>query len=517
MLFVFQIPISDFRFFARNEKRSRRPDWLVPQADNEFLRCFGMLRERPLGGINGWVGEGVICRARNALTFPEGISGTVFGKQKTRVWQVQKQFFHDGKFTGKLEVRLKLGRAAGSSFEQPFHVLVDEILSRPVRIPHFDAQGQLYLPTCGIHLAEKFRRSTVEGKLYEEDSPFIAAGRSAIFIQNQRGNVRNVPPFAKEFSLPLDYESTARGFVRNRGPRVRLFYWRQRSWERDVPVFLCLHPAALADFARQLRIYMLRLWTELECLASCLRLCTWGNVRPEPRGPQSQLLQQYLDTTLKRIKRLENQAAKIIGTDAYEIGLSAFETFRPSDINRLLSAMEDLDFRYNISRVIGAYAGLAKGINAATIERTAVTTNINGNQIIISPGPATIGEVNFMTVGDNYNVNQSPGAAVGRGNDVRIESASIVVGSSNTVKANQSASIEALIEALKASGLPERDKSTAVRHLENVKEQVEAEHPDKGVIANSLDRLKSVFTMASVGAELYEKGKSLFDSFGVQI
>jgi hypothetical protein len=45
------------------------------------------------------------------------------------------------------------------------------------------------------------------------------------------------------------------------------------------------------------------------------------------------------------------------------------------------------------------------------------------------------------TMGDNYKAENSPGAAVGKGNIARIESSSVVVGSSNAVRTEQGAAI----------------------------------------------------------------------------
>ena len=117
---------------------------------------------------------------------------------------------------------------------------------------------------------------------------------------------------------------------------------------------------------------------------------------------------------------------------------------------------------------------------------------------------------------DTYKAEHSPGASVGVGNIAHIEGSSIIIGSSNEQRARQATSVDGLIQLVKVSKLGESDKATAVRHLENVKEEMTSGgKPDPDLIAKSLERMKSVFQTATAGAELYEKAKEVFSAFGV--
>ena len=74
--------------------------------------------------------------------------------------------------------------------------------------------------------------------------------------------------------------------------------------------------------------------------------------------------------------------------------------------------------------------------------------------------------------GDTYKTEHSPGASVGIGNVAHIEGSSIIIWSSNEQRAQQATSVEALMELVKTSKLTESEKNTAVRHLENVQEEL---------------------------------------------
>lgn len=151
VLCTVQFPVIDLRRFFSGEAPLVRPDWLLPQADIEFLRTFGALRQRPLGGLKGWVGEGIVCRASRAVTFPNGLVSTHFGRQ---VWRVNKTFFHDGTAVAKLEVSYKISR--NSTQSASINNVVSAMLERPVRVPgNFDG-WDLMLGQIGRAIATKF-------------------------------------------------------------------------------------------------------------------------------------------------------------------------------------------------------------------------------------------------------------------------------------------------------------------------------------------------------------------------
>lgn len=119
-----------------------------------------------------------------------------------------------------------------------------------------------------------------------------------------------------------------------------------------------------------------------------------------------------------------------------------------------------------------------------------------------------------LNMGDKYRVDRSPGAAVGKGNSVEISASSIIVGDRNEMKAEQLSKVRELIEEVRESQIDEKSKLKAIRHLESIDEEMNAdESPDPGFIAKSLSRLKGVVEGASAGAELIEKINDLISVF----
>jgi len=73
MLLSIQFPLADSRaFLPQKVKLLERPTWPSPSIDPpiiDFVRSFGIIRKRKLGGLRGWVGESALCEADRALKF----------------------------------------------------------------------------------------------------------------------------------------------------------------------------------------------------------------------------------------------------------------------------------------------------------------------------------------------------------------------------------------------------------------------------------------------------------------
>ncbi|MBY5378924.1 hypothetical protein [Rhizobium leguminosarum] len=352
MLCTLQVPVIDLRRFFKDEAPLVRPDWLLPQVDTEFLRTFGALRQRPLGGLSGWVGEGIVCRASRAVTFPEGLVSTQFGRQAWRVWGVNKTFFHDGTAVAKLEISYKISR--NSPKAASVNNVVSAMLERPVRIPGHADRRELKLGQIGKAIASKFldASSSKEARARSRPRDLVIAGRPCIFIQHTSRKTGNIPPHAREFILPVEYVETLWGLRQGKAAGIRVFYWRVDFQGQRVPVFYCQHNDAGKVGARNLRIYLSRMWTEIECLAGCLRAISKGTLVVDPRGREAQELQNYINNAIKRIKRLGNNSSKIVGHDIYDIGYAVFETFNEEDLTRLETALNVLEFRRNVIRAV---------------------------------------------------------------------------------------------------------------------------------------------------------------------
>ena len=115
---------------------------------------------------------------------------------------------------------------------------------------------------------------------------------------------------------------------------------------------------------------------------------------------------------------------------------------------------------------------------------------------------------------DTYLADNSPGAAVGKGNTAAIEGSSIITGSTLNEKNEQVNGLSELIELVKHSDL--QNKDDAARYLVNAKEElIDGDPPDERVIGQYLGKVKNIFALAEKGTEIYEKAKKVLDLFSL--
>lgn len=129
MYVSFYFPVSDFRDL-RTKETIRNPSWPVfTENAKPFQQNLGEIRERPLGGIRGWVQEGVICEIGRSLE--------VTHKKRTRV---RKRFYFDGSFSGYFSLGIS---GLMSKYNRSYSVddlaqIANSVLTRQVRSRHSD-------------------------------------------------------------------------------------------------------------------------------------------------------------------------------------------------------------------------------------------------------------------------------------------------------------------------------------------------------------------------------------------
>jgi hypothetical protein len=171
---------------------------------------------------------------------------------------------------------------------------------------------------------------------------------------------------------------------------IKTPYWSKPvivSEEYEFKLFHCLVPYAGSNFrtwilinsntsnsrwirqysqynrARALRISLLRLHAEHECLRLTLRNILNKCLTIDPRSSQSNILQDYLNVATARIARLETASNKNFDTDVIEIARESFNAINPGQRDILLQTLENLDIRRNVFRKLERYTDQWVGSN----------------------------------------------------------------------------------------------------------------------------------------------------------
>jgi hypothetical protein len=99
---------------------------------------------------------------------------------------------------------------------------------------------------------------------------------------------------------------------------------------------------------RELRIFLLRLHAEQECLRQVLRNIATGRLIVAPRSAQSDRLQYYFNVATRRIKRLAEHS-KHDEPEVGELAREAEDYINPGERDALFQALDGMDIRKNIN------------------------------------------------------------------------------------------------------------------------------------------------------------------------
>jgi hypothetical protein len=144
--------------------------------------------------------------------------------------------------------------------------------------------------------------------------------------------------------------------------------------------------------ARTLRLYVLRLNAEHECLKLILRNIANDNINSSSNSSPSSLLQLYLKNAIKRIKRWESRADALFESEIGNIARDSEDLINPGQRNALLSRLEIIGIKKNVFREVEKYTDQWV---------TSHTTNITLNG-------------GLLKMGDDFNISGGQQGAVGR-------------------------------------------------------------------------------------------------------
>lgn len=300
MFVVLQIPLADSRpFLAQDPSRLRVPTWPSPDPYSEFTRGFGPVRRRRRGGVEGWLGEGTYCRADNALRF-EPLLGTRFWSDVgcTEPSCLFRRLLSDGRAVNRVEVGFALRDTATRS--EPLEGrrcvrIIDKLLDLPVRIPHGrDAARRTILGGSGRYLAQHLLASSTDrqkGDLPESEEWWVSAGPPVIVVEHPTRGMSSLPPNTRIVDdLGTDSIQLAFCSIEKNGRPVDLW-------------LLGFNEGFDWDYRRRLRIHLLHLHAERQCLLTTIRHIAREHIEVERGAEASDRLQEYLRDAIRLLNR----------------------------------------------------------------------------------------------------------------------------------------------------------------------------------------------------------------------
>jgi hypothetical protein len=397
MLLSIQFPIVDARRFLSQAERLGSPGWPSPSPDSEFVRFFGSIRNRPRGGLAGWIGEDPICSANRALLLSKNPS--LFESHKPAD-VVFRRFYFDGLAVGKYEIGFhKRLRASQAQFKD----LESQFLRLPVRIRNRTGTPiNSELAQAGKHLARLYLMASTPTRrtVPEKDEWQVRSGTPLLYLELRDPEDITIPKEAKSIELP-NWPSGLKLFhygIPYRGGKIYMWILKYGISTKQE------------NRARALRLYLLRLHAEHESLRLILQSIANKDIQITRGTTNSRDLQLYLDKTIKRVTDYEVKTGNV-NEEIAGMARQSINIIRPGQLDVLLENVND--YREYLRQIIEDYARQdASIINYGYMEvhkmenRQGNTYNFSNFQAGILNIESTLTNVS-QSVGNIPNVDQS--------------------------------------------------------------------------------------------------------------
>lgn len=312
-------PIADLRPLLPPEDTLRlvRPMWPTPTALRDFVRSSGAVRPRLQGGVDDWAGEDNFADASHTLRLPDRLRQQMLGQDvfASSVSHVFRRFYSSGTVS-RYEIGFRVTRSASSLLaSQDTARLLAATCTVPVRLRRTADAQTVPLLKAGKGLARHCLAASTDWKLHQEPQPWwVVAGQPALFVEYGARDVMALPPHARAVSSArVGAEVLHHAWLEIAGQRLSTWLLRNDD------------PAANRDELRKLRIHLLRLHTERECLRSVLEASTRGDIG---QGlAQAAVLKAYLEATLPLMTRPVSHGVE--QSQLLEVARSAWDVVQP--------------------------------------------------------------------------------------------------------------------------------------------------------------------------------------------
>ncbi len=344
MLLVVLFPIVDSRRFLNHVERLGIPEWPFPNADSEFVRFFGAIRDRTSGGIPSWIGEDKVCNANRAISFTRSFK---FAEENVRTRIAFRRFYFDGWAVGKFEVGIHASKIIQPCLDPQITQLED--IGRQFLRVHVRIGNSLGLPVvcelaqAGKHLANLYLVASTSTKqvISDLDKWQVRSGAPLLFVEFNRNERIRVPSNAKPMKLPAQLSG------------INLFHYSVPYRGGNVHMWILQVDSGREKEARSMRLHLLRLHAEHESLRQVLQNIAKKDIQVTRGTTQSDDLQLYLYKAIKRITHFEGQTDNI-NKEIAKIARQSINTIRPGQLDILLEAVDD--YRRYLRKNIEIYA-----------------------------------------------------------------------------------------------------------------------------------------------------------------
>jgi hypothetical protein len=377
---VIQHPLADVRqLIANNSGRITSPDWPNPTPNQQFIRGFGGVRARAPGEIIRCIGESRICDTHRAVRFTD--IGTFQWESNGQRHRVEarncfRRFYYDGYVTCKVEtgVRTRPARLPIEKNGRIWKAILDGILGYIVGLPVAIRPDNPSAPTyplleAGDEIARTYLGATTKAafNLAQIQHWWVTSLAPLIFIET-RGADQQWPD-ARRKSVLIDVRGMTLSHFNTF--TTSLNFRPCRTW------LLELSHGYKEEMARAIRISLLRVHAEQQCLDHVLNLIRRDQLCIQPSSIQESKLAWYFNYSTRRLLRAENRLKSIGGSEIIEFARSIDDDANPGEIAGVENKCDQVLARFpNIQQKVRAYMGTQRSHLSVVIKEFNMTKNV---------------------------------------------------------------------------------------------------------------------------------------------
>jgi len=474
MLVAIQFPLADCRaFLSADTGRLPIAGWTGVRLGRDFIRGAGVIRSRLLGGIEEWASEELACQAHGTLAFcgTRPLSTLVETSRRTASCAFRR-FLSNGVAVSRFEIGIADTRTPDNRpiARYDLGLLLDRVARLRVRVPARSVDPCDLLQATG-RLSTHFLTSTTKrlnGVRAATQNWWLEAGNPVVIVEHWTDEVSRSPRATKQV-LELEAAGVRVSHAWFTHAGIRVGCWMlERSLATD------------RDVIRRMRLHLLRLHAERECLRLVLRRVGSAQIPIVRETDASEALQRYLNETLALFSREDRDG--LPQSELLKVASRAGDVVAPGERATLMQQLQPI--RGNVLRKTERF--VASIINSA----------------------ASVHIINTLVQGDQNVANQI--TKIGDGNVFHgnVVTAQHIQGSFNTIeKSKVDDELRELLKQLTNSvtamcnKLPPEDGERAARDLETLVTEAVSPQPRKKWYELSaqglLDAAKSVGEIAA--------------------
>ncbi|GLQ87289.1 hypothetical protein [Dyella flagellata] len=358
MFLVVQHPLADLRrFLGAATVRLGRPAWPIAEPRQDYVRSFGQVRARNRGGLAEWPGEDSFCLAHAALRFPNHLRHYTFGSGPlTSIAHKAFRRIHSDGTVSRAEIGFSLARKEANSTASSNADLIN-LLRECIEFKVFVRGPKLQFETttlasAGSALARNYLRATTDRKAMDPNACkpwWVSAGNPAVVLESLDQPPLTLTRYARKVMEQANL-TVSHDWMQFGAHSCSMWFIEGRSSDEDA--------------LRRLRIHLMRLHAERECLRIVLTRINESKLDLAANVGISDEAQQYLHDSIRALEKPERfglpQSAMLeVAQQALEV-VSAGQAASLNKMRRQVAAKVEAYIRRaetstHITNVMGDY------------------------------------------------------------------------------------------------------------------------------------------------------------------